>query len=305
MSRNTERQARAIEGRNKAYQDYKKAYSAYKARPSQDTLKKAKAAQEKYKYWCETLDKLKGKQPQEDTRWERSDNYRREFLKKNPGILGHHYMCIYCFKLIRADQMQVDHLVAVNRVKKNKLWRLLPVFWTNKGVNTTMNLYPACKKCNREKSDKGGSWILRGAIGASIWMCLQKINEGIAKLLKSKVFYICLLGLAGFLVLNYGLGAATFGAFGTMALQMIGGLCAIICIGLLGFLSLKGISGGVSLWITKIKKAWHKVIHSKKFYVGLGICSALCFIGFMIAGSPLRLGAALGLQKLMSIIRGG
>jgi hypothetical protein len=54
--------------------------------------------------------------------------------------------------------MQVDHVIAVNRVKKNWLYRLC----VPHGINDLDNLVCSCRKCNLRKGDKGGLWAIRG-----------------------------------------------------------------------------------------------------------------------------------------------
>lgn len=127
------------------------------------------------------------------SKWDRSDDYRRQFFKHNHGILGHVFICVYCFKPITAKKLEVDHHIAINHVRKNpmmKAWFGLNNVLTNmknrvlcavtgkkfekqQGVNVVYNLVPACKKCNRSKSDKGGSWIVRGYIGGTIWKTIN------------------------------------------------------------------------------------------------------------------------------------
>ena len=129
-------------------------------------------------------------------KWERSDDYRSIFLKHNKGIFNKFYFCVYCGRPITAKNMQVDHHLAVNYVKKNPLLKLYfsfrnglanffgGMFYGEKwkkysGVNVVYNLVPACPKCNRAKSDKGGIWVIRGAVGGFFW----KVTNFICKIL--------------------------------------------------------------------------------------------------------------------------
>ena len=192
----TKEKSKAIAKRNAAHQRYKKAWDKYQKRKTPGNRKKLVKAKDEYQYWVDTIAEL-GKK----SKFERADNYRQEFLKENPGILFGHYMCIYCFRIIPKERMQVDHLVAVNRLKKNPLWKLLFMF-SKDGVNTTMNLYPACATCNNHKKDKGGTWIIRGQIGGIIWRILQGLQKIIHKVLTSKWFYLILIAGAAFVVLS-------------------------------------------------------------------------------------------------------
>lgn len=97
--------------------------------------------------------------------YERSENYRYEFLKKKHGIklLGEQwFLCAYCGKPIRREDMQVDHVVSVDLAKKNRFYRF---FVPKEGINSIHNLTASCSKCNQRKSNRGGVWILKGKIG--------------------------------------------------------------------------------------------------------------------------------------------
>lgn len=155
------------------------------------------------------------------SKWDRSDDYRKEFLKYNPGFFGCLYFCVYCGKPITRRTMQVDHHIAINYVRHNPLLKLFfgigniisnlfgPLLygknWTkNKGVNVSYNLLPACANCNHKKSDKGGFWIVRGAIGGTIWRLLNFVNNLIIRLFSTPVGPILTVaGLIVFLVLPH------------------------------------------------------------------------------------------------------
>lgn len=145
------------------------------------------------------------------SKWERSDSYRKDFLKHNKGLFGVLYFCVYCGKPITRKHMQVDHHVAINYVKKNPLLKmyfgignLLTNFFgrlvhgskwkKNTGVNVTYNLVPACVRCNGDKSDKGGLWIVRGMIGGTIWKVLNFINNIFFALFSTPLGPILLIG---------------------------------------------------------------------------------------------------------------
>lgn len=92
-------------------------------------------------------------------KYERSDNYRSEFIKHWPPDRKGRYRCVYCGRYIKKEKMQVDHIVAVNLVQHNYLSRL---FIPKEGVNAISNLVPSCPRCNRKKGKSGGFWIVRG-----------------------------------------------------------------------------------------------------------------------------------------------
>lgn len=167
------------------------------------------------------------KQP---SKWDRSEGYRAEFLKHNKGLFGSIYICVYCGKPITAKNMQVDHHIAINYVRKNPLLKLyfgiantISNFFgsivhgkswkRNKGVNVSYNLVPACKRCNRLKSDKGGLWIVRGMIGGTIWKVLNCINNLILKIVKTPLAPIILVGGVGAILYFTPLGSMLMSLF--------------------------------------------------------------------------------------------
>lgn len=106
--------------------------------------------------------------------FKRSETYRRDFIQHNPPRNGR-YICVYCGRRVKKDNMQVDHVIAVKRAEKNPLYR----FCIHKDINELSNLVPSCAKCNRRKSDKGGLWILRG----KFWKVFLPIHIGVRVLL--------------------------------------------------------------------------------------------------------------------------
>lgn len=189
------------------------------------------------------------------SQWARADNYRSEFLKRNKGLFGCIYLCAYCGRPMTRKTMQVDHHIAVKRVQKNPLYKVYlgtvntfmnisgrisslvtgKKFVKSKGVNVTYNLIPACPKCNNRKSDKGGMWVLRGAIGGTIWKGLNAINNLFLWLFAQPIVKGILIGLVAFAVVQYfvlGTGVlATIAAFfqgigaaiGTLFAAFVGG----------------------------------------------------------------------------------
>ncbi len=90
-------------------------------------------------------------------KYKRDSSYRERFIEANPPKNGK-YRCVYCGRKISKDDMEVDHVIAVGRVKKNWLYRLC----VPNGVNDIDNLVPSCHKCNHKKGNKGGFWAIRG-----------------------------------------------------------------------------------------------------------------------------------------------
>lgn len=87
----------------------------------------------------------------------RSGTYRTKFIARHPPIHGK-YRCVYCGRKIVKEKMEVDHIIAINRVKRNWLYKLC----VPHDINDDTNLVPSCHGCNRRKGDKGGLWAVRG-----------------------------------------------------------------------------------------------------------------------------------------------
>lgn len=92
-----------------------------------------------------------------NAKYKRDETYRTRYIAAHPPNHGK-YRCVYCGRRIPKEKMQVDHVIAVNRVKKNWLYRLC----VPNGINELDNLVCSCAKCNKRKGDKGGLWTIRG-----------------------------------------------------------------------------------------------------------------------------------------------
>lgn len=121
------------------------------------------------------------------SKYERDETYRTRFIAANPPKNGK-YRCVYCGRRVLKNKMQVDHVIAVNRVKKNWLYRLC----VPNGINDLDNLVPACPKCNRRKGDKGGLWAIRG----HYWKICLPIYTALRLLVAAAILFL-ILGLAG------------------------------------------------------------------------------------------------------------
>lgn len=108
----------------------------------------------------------------------RSSNYRNLFFKthKRP-IEG--YRCLYCNKLLKDYELQVDHIFPVHKAKTKAGQQYLRKHGMS-GVNDPKNLAPACKRCNQNKGAKSGIWLIRAKLGNYKWYWVaQKIVIGI------------------------------------------------------------------------------------------------------------------------------
>lgn len=123
-------------------------------------------------------------------KYERDTTYRERYISAHPPKNGK-YRCVYCGKKIPKDKMEVDHVVAVDRVKKNWLYRLC----VPNGVNDLSNLVCSCHRCNSvKKKNKGGLWIVRG----HFWKIILPIYMAIKYLLILALIVLISLFVLGF-----------------------------------------------------------------------------------------------------------
>lgn len=117
---------------------------------------------------------------QTDSRYSRSATYRTEFFKHNRGDKNNYsvYHCSYCGKRLKKDDLEVDHIIAINRVKKSFFARIFMNLIGIKNVNEVKNLTASCHRCNRRKSDKQGLWVPLGFMGKSttFWTIIHIIE---------------------------------------------------------------------------------------------------------------------------------
>lgn len=134
-----------------------------------------------------------------NAKYKRDETYRTRYIAAHPPNHGK-YRCVYCGRRIPKEKMQVDHVIAVNRVKKNWLYRLC----VPNGINELDNLVCSCAKCNKRKGDKGGLWAIRG----HFW----KICLPVYTLLRVNVILAIVFAV---------LGLADIGPFRTWLIQVI------------------------------------------------------------------------------------
>ncbi len=112
----------------------------------------------------------------EDVDQYRSTNYRQTYLsaKKYVKIRNgqKYYRCVYCGKLLKSKDMQVDHLYPVKKATTDPYIRKKMKKSGIKNVNQLENLVSACKRCNEKKGADTGIWIVRGILGKSepLWV---------------------------------------------------------------------------------------------------------------------------------------
>jgi 5-methylcytosine-specific restriction endonuclease McrA len=119
--------------------------------------------------------------------WRESANYRYDYFKQNPGLLGILWWCSQCgMPLIGKSSVQVDHIFPPSKVSNKKVkkdWRGNKTTVSNtsalaRAMNTSKQCVAACAKCNLKKSNKVGGVTLKGVIAKIIEVALfssQKI----------------------------------------------------------------------------------------------------------------------------------
>lgn len=105
-----------------------------------------------------------------DERYTRSSDYRDTFFDNNHGFFDNdkYYHCSYCGKIIKKENVSVDHLFPIHKVRNGnytKFYRNLLSHFKINNINDKRNLIASCERCNKRKGKKGGLWIIRGFIG--------------------------------------------------------------------------------------------------------------------------------------------
>lgn len=97
--------------------------------------------------------------------FERGNDYRINFFRNNPAIYKDYYRCVYCGRLIRKENIEIDHMIPIKKGKESRLWQFLIKKSNLISINDIRNLVPACRRCNKRKGSKTGHWILIGLLG--------------------------------------------------------------------------------------------------------------------------------------------
>ena len=120
--------------------------------------------------------------------WRDSTDYRSEFFRKNPGLVGCIWFCAYCGVPLKGKhRVQVDHVVPPSLVSRKTYRRGRLVKNTSllsRTLNSSMNLVAACPKCNLTKSDRVGLITTRGIVGK----ITQTITSKTPRLLRAVTF---------------------------------------------------------------------------------------------------------------------
>lgn len=99
------------------------------------------------------------------TSYERRHGYRKRFFENYKPIFHDKYFCAYCGKLLDKNEVTIDHIISTNLAQRKTYSQRLLQCLDIQDINEPRNLAPCCLPCNAKKSNKGGSWIVRGFIG--------------------------------------------------------------------------------------------------------------------------------------------
>lgn len=100
-----------------------------------------------------------------DDAYLRNTTYRKDFLAQNQHKWT---ICAYCGRPIKSEKVTIDHIIPVDKVKKNKSYaRWLMKKMGINNINNSKNLVEACARCNSKKRTKMGIWLIKGFLGKS------------------------------------------------------------------------------------------------------------------------------------------
>ena len=94
----------------------------------------------------------------------RSHNYRKTYFDTIPQNRSYIF-CAYCGLPIKRENITVDHIIPVDKVKKTAYGKGLMKILKIQDVNERRNLCGACRHCNSRKRAKMGIWVILGFIG--------------------------------------------------------------------------------------------------------------------------------------------
>lgn len=95
----------------------------------------------------------------------RGSDYRRRYFIMNKPVFHDKYICVYCGKLLKKDDVTIDHLYPIGKASKSISYQKKLNRRGLKNINDGKNLVSACYKCNALKGTDTGIWILKGKIG--------------------------------------------------------------------------------------------------------------------------------------------
>lgn len=112
-----------------------------------------------------------------DINKKRSSNYRKIFFSNYDTFFKDYYICSYCGKLLKKEEVTVDHIIPIAKAQKNDFYRKILKKLNIININDYRNLTCSCSKCNFRKSNKAGIWVVRGFLGKNVyfWIFMKLI----------------------------------------------------------------------------------------------------------------------------------
>lgn len=105
----------------------------------------------------------------------RSTTYRAEFFKTHKPAISGVWFCAYCGRPVSRNKITVDHLYPVNRARHSWWLRHKLKSRGYADINDPRNLVPACKTCNKRKSDKvTKALLIKGRLGSIQWLWIPR-----------------------------------------------------------------------------------------------------------------------------------
>lgn len=109
-------------------------------------------------------------------KYARNSRYREEFFGSSRKM---YFKCAYCGKTVNRMEMAVDHIFPVQKMMDSPKTRSHARMFGIYETNCKRNLAPSCFKCNSDKGNRTGLWVIRGLIGRhELLINFMKVAEG-------------------------------------------------------------------------------------------------------------------------------
>lgn len=95
----------------------------------------------------------------------RGNKYRGVFFRNHRPVIFGMYYCAYCGKLLRKNDVTVDHLYSISAVGRDARMQRKMRRKGYRNVNDQRNLVASCERCNLKKGEHQGFWVIRGSFG--------------------------------------------------------------------------------------------------------------------------------------------
>ena len=107
-----------------------------------------------------------------DPNFKRSGSYIDIYFQNKKALLGKYYLCAYCQKVLRKEEVTIDHIFPVSRTSRSKFLIYICHCLKINNINDYRNLVCCCKSCNSRKQSKVGKWTILGFLGKTNIGCI-------------------------------------------------------------------------------------------------------------------------------------